>query len=85
MTICKMIQDLVASYLESAKDREFREQTARTKGLDTNTNWGAIIEFNAEQERKDLATQLGLDQNATWRDVVQANDQNIQSMSPWRK
>lgn len=80
-----MLQNLLTMRLKNEGDREFRRQTAQTKGLDRNTTWSTIIEFNAEQERKELATYLGLCSNATWREIVKANDENILAMSPFRQ
>jgi len=70
---------------ENAEECQLREETAQTKGLEKNATWDKIINFNAEQERKELVIEFGLRKKAGWRDIVRANDENISTMSPWRK
>jgi len=80
-----MIYILFLLCLESDKDRQIREETAITKGLDKNTSWAAIIDFNAEKEREELTKKLDLSINATWSEIVEANEENILATSPFRK
>jgi hypothetical protein len=70
---------------EQEQERLFRQETAITKGLGTSASWEEIIQFNAEQERKQLVTEFGLREMATWKDIIRANDKNIETSSPWRK
>ena len=72
------------SYLEKDKDEKFREETALAKGLKKTASWNEIIDFNAEQERKELTIKLELPINATWREIVKANDENILVRSPFK-
>lgn len=85
MTKCNMIYILFMLCLESDEDRQIREETAITKGLDKNTSWDAIIDFNAEKEREELTKKLDLSINATWSEIVEANEENILATSPFRK
>jgi hypothetical protein len=85
MTQCNMIYILVMLCLESDEERQFREETAITKGLGKTASWNEIIDFNAEQERKELTKKLDLSINATWSEIVEANEENILVTSPFRR